>query len=129
MKRLILSIAVVFGCFTATFAQSDKETTLNNTKSPHVVKNQMNHNLSTAKDAKTVQGVKTIQDYKEVKNADVPQPVKEAIANDFRGATISNAYANAQGDYKIVLATADAKKTTVVYNSKGEKIKNELKKQ
>ena len=69
------------------------------------------------------------QDYKEVKASEVPKTVQDAVAKDFSGATISKAYVNAQGDYKIELATADAKKATVYANAKGEWIKNDMKKQ
>ncbi|MDC8002187.1 hypothetical protein POV26_14160 [Aequorivita todarodis] len=144
MKKLILSTAIVLGGLTAATAQ-DKEPTAMNEQKQTAVEAQVENRIEAAQDADAVveteatvatdaataeiAATDVAQDYKEVKASEVPQAVQDAVAKDFSGATISKAYVNAQGDYKIELATADAKKATVYANAKGEWIKNELKKQ
>ncbi|WP_139853919.1 hypothetical protein [Aequorivita sinensis] len=126
MKRLILSTAIVLGGLTAVTAQSDKEVTaMNEQKSTALT--QVEEKVEAAQDLKL--SANAVQDFKEVKASELPEAVQNAVANDFDGATISKAYVNAKGDYKIELTTADAKKATVYANAKGEWIKNELKKQ
>lgn len=126
MKRLILSTAIVLGGLTAVTAQSDKEVTaINEQKSAALT--QVEEKVEAAQDLKL--SANAVQDFKEVKASELPEAVQNAVANDFDGATISKAYVNAKGDYKIELTTADAKKATVYANAKGEWIKNELKKQ
>ncbi|QAA81872.1 hypothetical protein EI546_09125 [Aequorivita sp. H23M31] len=129
MKRLILSTAIVLGGLTAVTAQSDKEPTALNKASQTAVEQKVENRLIAAQDAETSNLAEAVQDYKEVKISEVPQTVKDAIAKEFNGATISKAYVNAQGDYKIQLATAVAGETTVMVNQQGELIKKELKKQ
>lgn len=128
MKKLILSTAIVLGGLTAATAQ-DKEPTAMNEQKQTAVEAQVESRIEAAQDAETAEVAVPVQDYKEVKASEVPQTVKDAVAKDFSGATISKAYVNANGEYKIELATADAKKSTVYANAKGEWIKNELKKQ
>ena len=144
MKKLILSTAIVLGGLTAATAQ-DKEPTAMNEQKQTAVEAQVESRIEAAQDVDAVveteatvatdaptaeiAAADVAQDYKEVKASEVPQTVQDAVAKDFSGATISKAYVNAQGDYKIELATADAKKATVYANAKGEWIKNELKKQ
>lgn len=126
MKKLILSTAIVLGGLTAVTAQSDKEVTaMNEQKSATLT--QVEEKVEAAQDLKL--SANAVQDFKEVKASELPEAVQNAVANDFDGATISKAYVNAKGDYKIELTTADAKKATVYANAKGEWIKNELKKQ
>jgi len=126
MKRLILSTAIVLGGLTAVTAQSDKEVTaMNEQKSAALT--QVEEKVEAAQDLKL--SANAVQEFKEVKASELPEAVQNAVANDFDGATISKAYVNAKGDYKIELTTADAKKATVYANAKGEWIKNELKKQ
>lgn len=126
MKKLILSTAIVLGGLTAVTAQSDKEVTaMNEQKSATLT--QVEEKVEAAQDLKL--SANAVQNFKEVKASELPEAVQNAVANDFDGATISKAYVNAKGDYKIELTTADAKKATVYANAKGEWIKNELKKQ
>ncbi|HET8803631.1 MAG TPA: hypothetical protein VFM72_03570 [Aequorivita sp.] len=132
MKKLILSTAIVLGGLTAATAQTEKEPTAMNEQKQTAVETQVETRIDAAQDAETavVAAVATpVQDYKEVKSSEVPQTVQDAVAKDFSGATISKAYVNANGEYKIQLATADAKSATVYANAKGEWIKNEKKKQ
>ncbi len=82
-----------------------------------------------AKEAKTSTVAKVAQDYKEVRISELPATVQEAIAKDFDGSTISKAYVNAKGEYKVELANENAKKADVYMDSKGKLVKNELKKQ
>ncbi|WP_313112838.1 hypothetical protein [Aequorivita sediminis] len=126
MKRLILSTAIVLGGLTAVTAQSDKEVTAMN-EQKYATLTQVEEKVEAAQDLKL--SANAVQDFKEVKASELPEAVQNAVANDFDGATISKAYVNAKGDYKIELTTADAKKATVYANAKGEWIKNELKKQ
>ncbi|MBG42747.1 MAG: hypothetical protein CL530_02155 [Aequorivita sp.] len=138
MKKLILSTAIVLGGLTAATAQ-DKEPTAMNEQKQTAVEAQVESRIEAAQDADAavatdvaeaeIAATDVAQDYKEVKASEVPKTVQDAVAKDFSGATISKAYVNAQGDYKIELATADAKKATVYANAKGEWIKNDMKKQ
>ncbi|WP_310991431.1 hypothetical protein [Aequorivita marina] len=121
MKKLILSTAIVLGGLTAVTAQTDKEAIAMNEQTETAAEVQAETKLEVASEA--------VQDYKEVKSAELPKAVRDAVAKDFPGASIAKAYVNAQGDYKIDLATADAKQATVYANAKGEWIKNEIKKQ
>ncbi len=132
MKKLILSAAIVLGGFTAATAQTEKETTAMNEQKQTAVEAKVETRIDAAQDAATVSATTVAtpdQDYKEVKAADVPASIQASLKNDFKGATISKAYVNAKGEYKLDLATADAKSATVYANAKGEWIKKELKKQ
>jgi len=127
MKKLILSTAIVLGGLTAVTAQTEKDATALSEKSRTAVEAKVESRMIAAQEAPSA--TKAVQDYKEVKTSEIPQAVKDAIADNFNEATISKAYVNAQGDFKIDLATADAKKATAYINPKGELVKNELKKQ
>ncbi len=106
MKKLIFATALAIGSLTAVNAQ-DKAIAQTST--------------DEATMTQTVDAQETVaQDFKEVKASEVPKPVLEAVANDHKGATVSKAYKNAKGQYKLVLATADKKEKTVYANSKGE---------
>ncbi len=128
MKKLILSTAIVLGGLTAATAQVKEPTAMNEQKQT-AVEAQVESRIEAAQDAETAEVAVPVQDYKEVKATEVPQAVKDAVAKDFSGATISKAAVNAKGEYKIELTTADAGKETVYANTKGEWIKNEMKKQ
>lgn len=129
MKKLILSTAIVLGGLTAVTAQTDKEPTAMNEQKQTAVEAQVETRIEAAQDAETAIVAAPVQDYKEVKASEVPQAVQDAVAKDFSGATISKAYVNANGEYKIQLANADKKAATVYANAKGEWIKNDMKKQ
>ena len=129
MKKLILSTAIVLGGLTAATAQTEKEPTAMNEQKQSAIEAQVERRIDAAQDAETAVVATPPQDYKEVKATDVPAAVQEAVKADFAGATISKAYVNANGEYKIQLATADKKAATVYANAKGEWIKNDMKKQ
>jgi len=129
MKKLILSTAIVLGGLTAATAQTEKQPTAQNEQKQTAVEAQVESRLDAAQDAETAVVAAPVQDYKEVKSSEVPQTVQDAVAKDYNGATISKAYVNAKGEYKIQLATADKKDATVYANAKGEWIKNDMKKQ
>lgn len=129
MKKLILSTAILLGGLTAATAQTEKEPTAMNEQKQTAVETQLENRIEAAQDAETAVVAETVQDFKEVKASEVPQTVKDAVAKDFSGATISKAYVNANGEYKLDLATADKKAATVYSNAKGEWIKNDMKKQ
>lgn len=129
MKKLILSTAILLGGLTAATAQTEKQPTAQNEQKQTAVEAQVESRLDAAQDAETAVVATPPQDYKEVKATEVPAAVQEALKADFKGATISKAYVNANGEYKLDLATADKKAATVYANAKGEWIKNEMKKQ
>ncbi len=145
MKKLILSTAILLGGLTAATAQTDKEATAMTAQKQSAVEVAVENRLDAAQDVQveadaevstTVEAdaaalavLAPTQDYKEIKTSEIPQNIQAAVAKDFNGATISKAYLNAKGDYKIEIATADAKSATVYANAKGEWIKKESKKQ
>lgn len=135
MKKLILSTAIVLGGLTAATAQTEKEPTAMTQQKQTAVEAQIESKIDAAQDVDVAENAEVAvvatrpQDYKEVKVAELPAAVQEAVKADFKGATISKAYVNATGEYKIDLATADKKAATVYANAKGEWIKNEMKKQ
>lgn len=108
MKKLILSVAIVLGGLTAMNAQSDQAKTLSNSS------------------AKASMSSEVIQDYKEVKTSEVPQNVLASLSKTYDGVSVSKAYVNERGEYKLELTTADKKTATVYTNGKGEVVKNEL---
>ncbi len=127
MKKLILSAAIVLGGLTAASAQTEKEPTALNTPQKTAVEAQVETQLDAVQEP-TVEAevvATTVQDYKEVKASEVPQAVKDAVTADFKGATISKAYVNANGEYKIQISGADKKASTVYANAQGEWIKND----
>lgn len=126
MKKLILSAAIVLGGLTAVNAQTDKEPTAMNVQEESAVESR----LEIAQDADiSAVADDAVQDYKEVKASEVSDNVQEAVAKNYNGATISKAYVNAKGEYKLQLATADAKEVTVFSDAKGLLVQNEIKKQ
>ncbi|MGO3181469.1 MAG: hypothetical protein ACTIJ9_01420 [Aequorivita sp.] len=117
MKKLILSAAVVLGGLTAVTAQTSKEAMALNTPQT-VAETQVESQPNTVNENEDT----PVQDYKEVKASEVPQPVLEALAQNYSGATISKAYINAQGEYKLELATVDNDSKTVYINGNGEEV-------
>jgi len=101
MKKLIIASFFAFGCIATTFGQTQvtKEDLTKTT-------------LST-------------QDYVEVVVSELPQPVLDAVSKDFEEATISKAWKNAKGEYKLEVATADKQTLTLHSNGKGEWIKKQ----
>lgn len=106
MKKLIITSVILLGTLTITNAQSSETT-------------------ATSKDASTTLRAVVQDDFKEVKVSELPQAVQEAVAKDFKGATVSKAYKNAKGEFKLVVSTADGAKRTLLANSKGEWIKKQ----
>lgn len=97
MKKLILSAAIVLGSF-STFA-----TTL------QVLNTQTN--------------VSVVQDeYKEIKNEEVPDAVKTALKTGYPDAVIEKAYVNDKKEYKLDIAVGD-QKATVYADAAGNWIK------
>tara|TARA_R100000306_G_scaffold14034_1_gene16737 strand:- start:18037 stop:18366 length:330 start_codon:yes stop_codon:yes gene_type:complete len=109
MKKLIFTAVLALGSLTAINAQ-DK-----------AIAQVSTDEATVSAEAPTV----AVQDYKEIKATELPKPVLEAVAKEFEGATVSKAYKNEKGEYKIVLATADKAEQTVYANSKGEWIKKQ----
>lgn len=108
MKKLILSAVIVFGSLTAMNAQTDQAKTL------------------SSNTAKASMSAELVQDYKEVKTSEVPQNVLASLSKTYDGVSVSKAYVNERGEYKLELSTADKKTATVYTNGKGEVVKNEL---
>ncbi len=109
MKKSILAIAIALGSLTAVQAQDKamEQTSTNDAKAT----------LSAQTPAQ--------DDFKQIKATELQKPVLEAVAKEFEGATVSKAYKNEQGEYKLVLATAEKAEQTVYANSKGEWIKKQ----
>jgi len=103
MRKLIIAVAITFGTFTITNAQST-----------------LPDNSSKAQLVASVQ-----DDYKEVKVSELPQPVKDVIAKDIEDAIVSKAYANNKGEFKLVVTTTDGLSKTMYVNSKGEWIRKQ----
>lgn len=113
MKKLILASVFTVSSLIAVNAQEDvkEPVALNDTKKELAV-------TSTTADA-------AAQDFKTIKADDLPQAVKDAVAKDFAGATISKAAVNAKGVYQIVIATEEKASQTLYANAEGEWIKKE----
>ena len=101
MKKLIIASLFTLACIGTTFGQTEvsKEDLPKTT-------------LST-------------QDYVEVVVSKLPQPVLDAVSKDFEDATISKAWKNAKGEYKLEVATADKQTLTLHSTGKGEWIKKQ----
>jgi len=113
MKKLIFATALAVGTLTAVHAQ-DKAIAQTST--------------DEAAMTQTVDAQETVaQDFKEIKATELPKPVLEAVATDFKGATVSKAYKNAKGEYKVVIATADKKEKTLYANADGKWMKKKMK--
>ena len=108
MKKLIFATALAIGSLTAVHAQ-----------------NTAIAQASTDEATITAQAEAVAQDFKEIKPSELPRTVLEAVAKEFEGATVSKAYKNAKGEYKLVLATAEKANKTVYANSEGEWIKKQ----
>ena len=106
MKKLIITSVILLGTLTITNAQSSETT-------------------AASKDASTTLQAVVQDDFKEVKVSELPQAVQESVAKDFKGATVSKAYKNAKGEFKLVVSTSDGAKRTLLANSKGEWIKKQ----
>ena len=128
MRKMIFTATILLGGITSVAAQTENQPKLQE-QPQTTVEAKAESRLIVANKAKASTVAKVEQDYKEVKSSDLPDAVKETIAKDFDGTTISKAYVNAQGEYKIELASKNAKKATVHVDSRGKLIKNELKKQ
>ena len=102
MKKLMIAAAIILVTLTSINAQSSVQDTPSKAQ------------VASSQD-----------DYKEVKVSELPQAVKDAIAKDLEGATVSKAYANEKGEFKLVVTTADKLSKTLYANSKGEWIKKQ----
>lgn len=106
MKKLFFATVIALGTLTSVNAQDKEPLAMNKAKVEAAV----------------------VQDYKELKAADLPQVVKNAVAKTYEGAVIAKAFGNEKGEYKLVLTSAEAASKgkageTVYVNSKGEFIK------
>ncbi|MDC8002751.1 hypothetical protein POV27_01685 [Aureisphaera galaxeae] len=102
MKKLMIATAIIMVSLTSINAQS-----------------------SLKESPSKAQVASSQDDYKEVKVSELPQAVKDAIAKDLEGATVSKAYANEKGEFKLVVTTADKLSKTLYANNKGEWIKKQ----
>tara|TARA_B100000949_G_C14211529_1_gene420498 strand:- start:636 stop:974 length:339 start_codon:yes stop_codon:yes gene_type:complete len=112
MKKLIFATALALGSLTAVNAQEGAiaQTSTNEAKMAQTV---------AAQQAAATQG------FTEVKASELPQAIQDAVTKDFKGASVSKAYKNAKGQYKLILTTADKQKKTVYANSEGQWLKAE----
>src|SRR5690554_4651158 len=115
MKKLIMTAAILLGGISVASAQIDQKTKKEQPQT--AVEAKAESRPIAAKKAKTSTVAKVAQDYKEVRISELPATVQEAIAKDFDGSTISKAYVNAKGEYKVELANENAKKANVYMDS------------
>jgi hypothetical protein len=89
MKKLILSVAIVLGSFSA-FAQTESTGTTSDTKTP----------ATTATTA-------TTDEYMEVKATEVPAPVMAALKKAYPDAKLDKMAVNAKKEYKLDVTVGD----------------------
>jgi hypothetical protein len=117
MKKLFFASLFLFGIFTTVQAQSDEKqpTAMNQTTAEKLP---MPHTDAIVS-----------QDYQELSIADLPQLIKQAVAKAYEESTITQAYKNQKGEFKLILSSdsdsesLDEASQTVYVNSKGEFIK------
>ncbi|MCD8269286.1 MAG: hypothetical protein LUD46_13100 [Parabacteroides sp.] len=100
MKKIVLMVAVV-AC--VAFASQNAQALTVNTSVENVAQDE----------------------YTKVELEDVPQAVKDAVAKDYEGSSIKEAFvagADAAKKYKVVIVTEDQMEQTLLYNEKGEAI-------
>jgi len=95
MKKIIVTLAIVLGSFTA-FATPTP--VLNTEKTIYV------------------------QDFKEIKPEELPDAVKTALKTSYPDATLDKAYANSSKEYKLDITVGD-QKATVYADANGNWIK------
>lgn len=71
------------------------------------------------------------EEYTQIEVKDVPQAVQDAIAKNYEGSSIKEAYVKAAEDgtktYKIVMVNAEEAESTVLFKETGEEVKEEPK--
>lgn len=122
MKKSMLIAVFALGTLTAIQAQEIEVEVQNPTNAVEKVE------VTAQKAARLLAKAEVKQvTFKEIKVSELPTLVVEALAKDFEGATVQNAYINEKQEFKLVLATTadDAKAATrTVYATKnGEWIK------
>jgi len=95
MKKLILSIAIVLGSFTA---------------------------IATTVPVSTTEKTIYVQDFKEIKNEELPEAVKNALKTSYPDAKLDKAYVNSNKEYKLEITVVD-QKATVYADANGNWIK------
>ncbi|MEM7379581.1 MAG: hypothetical protein AAF361_00130 [Bacteroidota bacterium] len=96
MKKLVLVIALVAGSF-ATFAQDTEEV-----------------------QAAATEVMEEAQDnFAAIEVAELPAAISEALAKDHPDATISKAYTNEEGQYKLEVAKSDGTEVTLYADAEG----------
>ncbi len=116
MKKLFFASVFALGTLTAVNAQTEE-------KQPTAMNETSVETVAAKRDASL-----TAQDYKELKASELPKSVKDAVAKAYQDATISKAYKNGKGEFKLVITTlaADGVKKaskTVYLDSNGKWIK------
>ena len=68
-----------------------------------------------------------MDDYTSIEMKDVPQAIKDTVAKNYEGNAIKEAYVKTDEDgnktYKIVLIDAEETESVVLFNEKGEEVK------
>ena len=95
MKKLILSIAIVLGSFTA---------------------------IATTVRVSTREKTIYVQDFKEIKAEELPEAVKNALKTSYPDAKLDKAYVNSNKEYKLEITVVD-QKATVYADANGNWIK------
>ena len=96
MKKVLLTTVFALGTLTAIQAQETEDQ--NPTKVEATVSQEQEDKMLAKVEA-------TSQDFKEVTRDELPAAVAEAVATDFKGATVQKAYVNEKEQYKLVLST------------------------
>ena len=102
MKKLFVAVALVMGLGTSVAMASNVYTN-------------------------SVETVIPTDDYTQIELKYVPQAITDAVAKNYKGNTIKEAYIKTAEDdtktYKIILIDGEDTETTVLFNDKGEEVK------
>lgn len=68
-----------------------------------------------------IQMEQSVEAYVKIEASALPEAVKTAVAKEYEGSTIKEAFEDKEAKlYKVTVTAADAKEVTVIYNEKGE---------
>ena len=102
MKKLFVAVALVMGMGT----------------SVALTNNTMNASVAT---------VVMADEYAPIELKDLPQAIQDAVAKNYAGSAIKEAHVKTAEDgtktYKLVLVNAEQAESTVLFNDKGEEVK------
>jgi len=83
-----------------------------------------NTNAQTQAERTPAQMEKSVQEgFQKIEISDIPNTVTEAVEQEFKGASIAEAYMNKKKEFKLILKTEGAEAKTIYANAEGEWIK------